>query len=113
MTAGAAQILLKSAGLVASGRVVLAGTGPLLWLLVCRTPLALAFACVAFLVRILLARNLQYRLTHAGAPLSWLWLVPMKDLLQAALWLTAYAGNTVEWRGRRLRLRRDGTLVRD
>jgi NADPH-dependent 2,4-dienoyl-CoA reductase/sulfur reductase-like enzyme len=33
MTSGAAQILLKSSGLVASGRIVLAGTGPLLWLL--------------------------------------------------------------------------------
>jgi NADPH-dependent 2,4-dienoyl-CoA reductase/sulfur reductase-like enzyme len=33
MTAGAAQILLKSAGMVGSGRVVLAGTGPLLWLI--------------------------------------------------------------------------------
>lgn len=33
MTAGAAQILLKSAGLVTSGRTVLAGCGPLLWLL--------------------------------------------------------------------------------
>jgi NADPH-dependent 2,4-dienoyl-CoA reductase/sulfur reductase-like enzyme len=33
MTAGAAQILLKSSGLVARGRIVLAGTGPLLWLL--------------------------------------------------------------------------------
>ncbi len=33
MTAGAAQILLKQADLVPSGRVVLAGTGPLLWLL--------------------------------------------------------------------------------
>ena len=33
MTAGAAQILLKSAGLVPEGRVVLAGGGPLLWLL--------------------------------------------------------------------------------
>lgn len=32
MTAGAAQILLKSAGLVASGRTALAGCGPLLWL---------------------------------------------------------------------------------
>jgi NADPH-dependent 2,4-dienoyl-CoA reductase/sulfur reductase-like enzyme len=32
MTAGAAQILLKSTGLVASGRTVLAGCGPLLWL---------------------------------------------------------------------------------
>jgi NADPH-dependent 2,4-dienoyl-CoA reductase/sulfur reductase-like enzyme len=33
MTAGAAQILLKSTGMVAAGRTVLAGCGPLLWLL--------------------------------------------------------------------------------
>jgi NADPH-dependent 2,4-dienoyl-CoA reductase/sulfur reductase-like enzyme len=33
MTCGAAQILLKSSGLVADGKVILAGTGPLVWLL--------------------------------------------------------------------------------
>jgi NADPH-dependent 2,4-dienoyl-CoA reductase/sulfur reductase-like enzyme len=33
MTVGAAQILLKSSGLVAEGKVVIAGSGPLLWLL--------------------------------------------------------------------------------
>ena len=33
LTAGAAQILLKGAGLAPSGRTVLAGSGPLLWLL--------------------------------------------------------------------------------
>ena len=33
MAAGAAQVLLKGSGIVADGRVVLAGTGPLLWLL--------------------------------------------------------------------------------
>src|SRR5207244_3557069 len=38
------------------------------------------------------------------------WLVPVKDLLQAALWLLAFLGNRIEWRGQRLRLRRDGTL---
>ena len=33
MTAGAAQILLKSSGMIPHGRTVLAGSGPLLWLL--------------------------------------------------------------------------------
>ncbi len=33
MGAGAAQILLKTAGVVPSGQVVLAGQGPLVWLL--------------------------------------------------------------------------------
>ena len=33
MTAGAAQTLLKTSAMVADGRVVLAGTGPLLWLI--------------------------------------------------------------------------------
>ena len=33
MTAGAAQTLLKSSAIVPQGRIVLAGTGPLLWLL--------------------------------------------------------------------------------
>src|SRR6202041_1260203 len=32
MTAGAAQIALKTAGLVPAGRAVLAGQGPLVWL---------------------------------------------------------------------------------
>ncbi|WP_182086385.1 FAD/NAD(P)-binding oxidoreductase [Aureimonas sp. ME7] len=33
MTAGAAQILLKTSGVAVSGKVVLAGCGPLLWLI--------------------------------------------------------------------------------
>ena len=35
-----------------------------------------------------------------------------KDLLQTAIWLLAFIGNHVEWRGQRMRLRRDGTLVK-
>jgi ceramide glucosyltransferase len=36
--------------------------------------------------------------------------VPIKDLLNAAVWLMAFLGNTVEWRGRRYRVRRGGLL---
>ena len=87
---------------------------PLLWLMASLvaspawgSPLA-ALGCL--LVRIVLAQNLQRRFVPAGDR-SPPWLVPVKDVLQAAVWAAAFFGNTVEWRGQKMRLRRDGTLV--
>jgi ceramide glucosyltransferase len=34
-----------------------------------------------------------------------LWLVPLRDLMALAVWIVSYAGNEVEWRGQRFRLR--------
>ncbi len=62
------------------------------------------------LVRILIAHDLQRRLTHSSRHASYFWLVPIKDLLQVAIWFCAFAGNRIEWRGQKFRLRRDGTL---
>jgi ceramide glucosyltransferase len=39
------------------------------------------------------------------------WLALLKDLLQPAIWLLAFTGNTIEWRGQKMRLRRDGTMA--
>ena len=77
-------------------------------------PLSVAFVCAVMfgLARLLAAADLQRRLTPSHSPLSNFWFVPVKDLLQAALWLGAFAGNCIEWRGERHRLRRDGTLVK-
>lgn len=63
------------------------------------------------LLRIALAQNLQSRFTPERKLVSPFWLVPVKDFLQAAIWLTAFLGRTVEWRGRKMKVRRDGTLV--
>jgi len=68
-----------------------------------------AFLCF---VRILVACNLQYHLTQSVRNLAYFWLVPIKDVLQAAIWLCAFVGNKIEWRGQLFRLRRDGTLVK-
>jgi len=38
------------------------------------------------------------------------WYLPLRDLLQFAVWLTAFCGSTIEWRGEVMRLRSDGTL---
>jgi ceramide glucosyltransferase len=87
---------------------------PLLWFCVSiattKTFCAPLTAIVFLLLRIVLAQNLQRRFTPERKLISPFRLVPVKDLLQAAIWLCAFAGNTVEWRGRKMKLRRDGTL---
>ena len=88
---------------------------PLLWLPVAiiatKTFCAPLAAVLFLLVRIFIAQSLQRRFTPGRKLVSPAWLVPVKDVLGAAVWLNAFAGNTVEWRGRKMRLRRDGTLV--
>ena len=67
-------------------------------------------AIALLLARIVLVQNLQRRFTPERKLISPFWLVSVKDLLQAVIWFCAFAGNTVEWRGRKMKLRRDGTL---
>jgi ceramide glucosyltransferase len=38
------------------------------------------------------------------------WLMPVRDLFGAAVWVAGLFGDTVIWRGKRLKLRPDGTL---
>ena len=96
---------------------------PLLWFLSKPTPFSASFLANAVVLRLLSSLHLQSRLgansaateplnSSARAPYCW-WMPPFKDLLQVAIWLGAFLGNTVEWRGERLRLRSDGTLVRN
>ena len=67
--------------------------------------------CFLLLLRILIANDLQRRFTPGRKLVSPFWLAPFKDLLQAAIWLVAFLGNKVEWRGRKMIVRRDGTLA--
>ncbi len=85
---------------------------PLLWLVAAPSATTAGAAAGCVLARVLAAWDLQQRLTRNRTHWRYGWLVPVKDLLQAALWLGAFAGNRVEWRGERYRLKRDGTLVR-
>ena len=86
---------------------------PLLWLitaLIWAKTLCVPLAAVALLLaRVAIAQNLQRRFNEGQRPAPF-WLVPVKDLLQAAIWAGAFCGNTIEWRGRKMRLRSDGSL---
>ena len=64
-------------------------------------------------LRIAFARGLAQRLGswNPGA-LQSLWLIPLRDLLGATVWLLAFFGNQVTWRGVTFRVGTDGTLKR-
>ena len=67
-------------------------------------------AVLLLLLRIMIAQDLQRRFTPERRLVSPAWLVPVRDGLNAVIWFTAFTGNTIEWRGRKMRLRPDGTL---
>jgi ceramide glucosyltransferase len=87
---------------------------PLLWLLASMLSsknIFVPLVALGFLaVRIIIAQNLQRRFTQSRAVAEW-WLVPLKDLIQVALWAGAFSGNTIEWRGRQMRMCRAGNLI--
>jgi ceramide glucosyltransferase len=88
---------------------------PLLWLIASlvwsKTLCAPLIAVVCLLIRMVLAQNLQRRFMQSRDNIAPPWLAPVKDLQQAAIWAGAFLGNTVEWGGQKMRLRRDGTLI--
>lgn len=93
---------------------------PLLWVGVTLSLPGLFFLGAAVVVRLLVTADLQRRLKgdefKMNCPPPYVggygfWLAPVKDLMQVAVWALAFLGNTIEWRGRRMRLRPDGTLI--
>jgi ceramide glucosyltransferase len=85
---------------------------PLAWLAAHPAPPTAAGVALCLLIRLSTAANLQQRLTRTRAALKRVWFVPLKDILQAVLWASAFIGNHLEWRGEQYRLLRDGTLER-
>jgi ceramide glucosyltransferase len=86
---------------------------PLLWVTVQPAKWSLITFAACLFVRVVTAQMLQRRLGPTDGQVWFWWLAPIKDLLQFALWVAAFFGNHIVWRGHRYRLRRDGRLVRD
>ena len=94
---------------------------PLLWAVGQWNRPVFLFLGVAVVARLLVTADLQRRLRgkvemncpplHVGGYGDGFWFAPVKDILQVAVWALAFVGNTIEWRGRRMKLRRDGTLI--
>ena len=84
---------------------------PLLWWVAQPDRWSLVILVMCLFTRIVMAQDLQTRLGHVRGQVWYWWLAPVKDLLQGGLWIAAFFGNRIVWRGRELRLQRDGRLV--
>ena len=71
------------------------------------TPASLGVAALAVAARLFVISRVD-RLTPGGGRL---WLTPARELLSAAVYLWAYVGRTVSWRGRRFVIGPHGVLV--
>ena len=84
---------------------------PLLWVLMGPSPAAWLTLAAALLIRVAMTLTLQKRLGAVAGQGWYCWLAPVKDLLQFALWVGAFNGRQILWRGENYRLHRDGRLV--
>jgi ceramide glucosyltransferase len=66
---------------------------------------------VTVLLRLAVALVVGKSLLHDSSVVKNLWLLPLRDLLAAAIWLASFAGHTVTWRGDRFHLK-NGHLTR-
>ena len=71
---------------------------------------ALEALALVFAVRIGMGAILSRRVLGVPRMLRDLWLLPFKDLVMTGVWFASLFGKEVVWRGRRLRIRTDGTM---
>ncbi len=84
---------------------------PLLWVACDPNPRSYLFAPACLLVRMGAAWYCERKLTGRSR-ISSLWLAPVKDIFQLAIWVLAFTGNRITWRGQRFKVQRSGKLVK-
>ena len=69
---------------------------------------ALATLALTIVCRQALRKKVYHALGYSAGPA---WLLPLRDLLSFAVFISSFLIDVVRWRGRRYRVRADGTLV--
>ena len=75
------------------------------------SPFGCAVAAATLAIRLGSASFLALTCLHDATILRDLWLVPLRDLLATGLWIRSFFGDTVVWRGRRLRVGAGGRIL--
>jgi len=98
------------------GYIGLVSTYGLMWALVAliasrAAPWAWAVLAGTFLLRLAMALTVGRFVLQDRQLLRHLWLLPVRDLIAAGVWVASFTGRTVTWRGDRFELK-NGRLIR-
>jgi ceramide glucosyltransferase len=85
-------------------------TNASIWAAVAAAGGAWRVAAALLAVRILAGVVTARRVLKDGNAARWWFLIPLRDLWGCAVWLGGLAGSSVEWRGEKLRLTREGRI---
>ena len=85
-------------------------TNPLPFALVLLSGPAAPLAAAVLLLRAAVAAAVGRGVLRDPLTVRYFWLAPVADVASLAVWALGFFGHTVEWRGRRYRLFRDGRL---
>jgi ceramide glucosyltransferase len=82
------------------------------WALVALCAKAWPVAVAALTVRLLAGIATAGLVLHDRSAMRSWFFIPFRDLVGFAVWLAGLAGSTVEWRGEKIRLTKDGRIVK-
>jgi ceramide glucosyltransferase len=85
-------------------------TNATLWAVVAAAGGRLDLGVGLLVIRLVMAFASGWGVLRSRDVLYLWWLVPVRDLFGFAVWLAGLFGNSVVWRGQRLRLDRDGRI---
>jgi ceramide glucosyltransferase len=103
-----ARTIRVSNGIGFSGLPITCAT---LWAILALAAGTWPVAAVLAILRLMVALVCGVGLLGSNDATRLIWLVPARDLFGLAVWAAGMVGDTVEWRGRRLRLARDGRIT--
>ncbi|GAX41691.1 putative glycosyl transferase, group 2 family protein [Tolypothrix sp. NIES-4075] len=70
-----------------------------------------AIAFLTLSIRLIMAWVVGVKSLKDPVASKFLWLIPLRDIISFAIWCYGFFGSTIEWRGQRLQLTKDGKLV--
>jgi ceramide glucosyltransferase len=86
-------------------------TNATLWAVIAAAAGEWRIALALMVVRLLMAIESGWFVMRSRDVLRLWWAIPLRDLFAAAVWCAGLFGNSVVWRGRRLKLDREGRIV--